>query len=86
VAPGDLVAARLRQAVPHLGCRRACKSVQNRLQGNYAADVRDYDAVHHHILDMLSAGIIRQFPQPLPLSGSTSPQLPSAMKPPTIAP
>jgi hypothetical protein len=39
---------------------------QHRLQGNYAADVRDYDAVHRHILrmaDMLSAGIIHQFPK-----------------------
>ena len=39
---------------------------QHRLQGQYAADVRDYDAVHRHILEMadvLSAGIIRQFPQ-----------------------
>jgi prophage DNA circulation protein len=38
---------------------------QHRLQGNFAADVRDYDAVHRHILemaDMLSAGIMRQFP------------------------
>jgi hypothetical protein len=39
---------------------------QNRLEGHYAADVRDYDAVHRHILkmaDMLSAGIIHQFAQ-----------------------
>ena len=38
---------------------------QHRLQGNFAADVRDYDAVHRHILEMadtLSAGIMRQFP------------------------
>ena len=38
---------------------------QHRLQGDFAADVRDYDAVHRHILemaDMLSAGIMRQFP------------------------
>jgi hypothetical protein len=36
-----------------------------RLQGNWAADVAAYDAVHRHILhmaDMLSAGIIKQFP------------------------
>jgi hypothetical protein len=39
---------------------------QHRLQGNFAADVRDYDAVHRHILEMadeLSAGIMRQFPK-----------------------
>jgi hypothetical protein len=38
---------------------------QNRLAGRYAADVRDYEAIHRHILemaDMLSAGIVRQFP------------------------
>jgi hypothetical protein len=37
----------------------------DRLQGHYAADVADYDAVHGEILqmaDMLSAGIIAQFP------------------------
>jgi hypothetical protein len=37
----------------------------HRLQGNYAADVRDYDAIHHHILlmaDMISDGIVAQFP------------------------
>ena len=38
----------------------------HRLTGNFAADVRDYDAVHAHILemaDMLSDGIIEQFPR-----------------------
>ena len=41
------------------------KEAVDRLGGNYAADVRDYDEVHHHILamaDALSAGIIKQFP------------------------
>jgi hypothetical protein len=36
-----------------------------RLQGNWAADVAAYDAVHRHILhmaDALSAGIVKQFP------------------------
>jgi hypothetical protein len=38
------------------------------LGGDYAASVADYDAVHSHILamaDMLSAGIIAQFPNQL---------------------
>ena len=42
------------------------KEAQDRLTGKFAADVRDYDAVHSHILEMadtLSAGIMRQFPQ-----------------------
>jgi hypothetical protein len=37
----------------------------HRLQGNYAADIRDYERIHRHILEMadtLSAGIIAQFP------------------------
>jgi hypothetical protein len=41
------------------------KEGQDRLAGRFAADVRDYEAVHRHILemaDMLSAGIVRQFP------------------------
>ena len=36
-----------------------------RLQGNWTADVAAYDAVHEHILhmsDLLSAGIVKQFP------------------------
>lgn len=39
---------------------------QHRLQGNFAADIRDYDAVHRHILEMadtLSDGIMSQFPK-----------------------
>jgi hypothetical protein len=38
---------------------------QDRLAGRFAADIRDYEAVHRHILamaDMLSDGIMRQFP------------------------
>jgi hypothetical protein len=41
------------------------KEAQDRLQGRFAADIRDYEAVHRHILEMadeLSTGIIRQFP------------------------
>jgi hypothetical protein len=39
---------------------------QHRLGGDFAADVRDCDAVHRHILEMadtLSDGIMRQFPK-----------------------
>ena len=35
------------------------------LTAEYAASVTDYEAIHHHILmmaDLLSAGIIAQFP------------------------
>ena len=38
----------------------------NRLTGKYAADVRDYDKIHKHILmmaDTLSQGVIKQFPR-----------------------
>lgn len=36
-----------------------------RLKGDFAADIRAYDEIHHHILvmaDTLSAGIVKQFP------------------------
>ena len=38
----------------------------NRLQGKYAADARDYDHIHTHILEMADAltnGIVKQFPR-----------------------
>ena len=38
----------------------------HRLQGNYAADVKDYDAIEQHAIvmaDALSGGIIAQFPE-----------------------
>ena len=38
----------------------------HRLGGEYQADVRDYEKIHDHILEMadsLSAGIIKQFPR-----------------------
>jgi len=41
------------------------KEAVDRLNGRYAADIRDYEAVHAHILemaDMLSDGIMKQFP------------------------
>jgi hypothetical protein len=37
----------------------------DRLAGDYAADIRDYEAIHRHILKMadeLSDGIVAQFP------------------------
>lgn len=42
------------------------KEASDRLQGNYTADIADYDQVHLEILqmaDMLSQGIINQFPK-----------------------
>jgi hypothetical protein len=42
------------------------KEAEDRLAGDYAADIRDYEVVHHHILTMadeLSSGIMRQFPR-----------------------
>jgi hypothetical protein len=77
-ANANQVADFLHSANPHAWSRRTMRSMmkthldqtlaeaQHRLQGRYADDVRDYDAVHHHILlmaDTLSAGIMRQFPQ-----------------------
>ena len=42
------------------------REAQARLKGDWAADIAAYDAVHLHILgmaDVLSAGIIKQFPK-----------------------
>jgi hypothetical protein len=42
------------------------QEAQARLGGNWAADIAAYDAIHQHILamaDVLSAGIISQFPR-----------------------
>jgi hypothetical protein len=41
------------------------KEATDRLGGNYAADIKAYDEVHHHILglaDTLTDGIVKQFP------------------------
>jgi hypothetical protein len=38
----------------------------DRLEGDYAADIRDYEQIHRHILmmaDTLSDGIVKQFPR-----------------------
>jgi len=42
------------------------QEAQARLGGNWAADIAAYAAIHQHILamaDVLSAGIISQFPE-----------------------
>ena len=76
-ANGNDIADFLHAANPHQWSRKAMrammkahldetlKEAQDRLAGNFPADIRDYEAVHHHILDMadmLSTGIMRQFP------------------------
>jgi hypothetical protein len=41
------------------------KEAQDRLGGRYAVDIRDYEVVHEHILEMadeLSDGIVKRFP------------------------
>ena len=77
-ANANQIADFLHAANPHAWSRTAMRAMmkthldqtlaeaQHRLNGDFAADVRDYDAVHRHILemaDMLSAGIMRQFPE-----------------------
>jgi hypothetical protein len=42
------------------------QEAQARIKGDWAADIAAYDKVHDHILgmaDVLSAGIVRQFPR-----------------------
>jgi hypothetical protein len=79
-ANGNDIADFLHSANPHQWSRadmrammkthldETLKEAQHRLAGNFDADVRDYEAVHRHILkmaDMLSTGIMRQFPRRL---------------------
>jgi hypothetical protein len=75
---GDEIADFLHKANPRHWSQKALRRMMkghldqtlseavDRLGGNYAADVRDYDEIHHHILrmaDTLSTGIIKQFPR-----------------------
>jgi hypothetical protein len=49
----------------------------HRLKGDYATDVKDYDAIERHILamaDILSDGIIAQFPQKFRAAKKTAPR------------
>lgn len=77
-ANGNQIADLLHSANPKSWSRATMRSMMkghldqtrseavNRLDGHYAADIRDYDRVHRHILmmaDALSAGIMHQFPQ-----------------------
>jgi hypothetical protein len=76
-ANGNEIADFLHEANRHNWPRKALRQMMkghldqtlreavHRLQGDYDADVHDYDEVHHHILvmaDTLSAGIVKQFP------------------------
>ena len=76
-ANADEIATFLHDANPHQWSLAELQSMMHdhldltlqeavdRLQGHYAADVADYDAVHGEILemaDMLSSGTIAQFP------------------------
>jgi hypothetical protein len=76
-ANADQIAGFLNKANPHnwglkpakammrMHLDETLKEAVDRLNGRFAADIRDYDSVHHHILkmaDMLSSGIIKQFP------------------------
>ena len=78
VQNADQIAATLHKVNPRnwkLGAMKAemhkhldltTQEAVTRLQGNWAGDVAAYDKVHRHILhmsDMLSAGIVKQFPK-----------------------
>jgi len=57
-------AATMREAM-HMHLDLTLREATARLHGDWAADIAAYDAVHRHILqlaDVLSDGIIRQFP------------------------
>ena len=53
------------KAEMHMHLKLTTDEAVARLQGNWTADVAAYDKVHRHILhmsDMLSDGIVKQFP------------------------
>jgi hypothetical protein len=75
---GDQIAGFLNQANPkHWDLERMSALMRGhldqtleeavaRLEGDFAADIRAYDEIHHHILvmaDTLSSGIVKQFPR-----------------------
>jgi hypothetical protein len=77
-ANGNEVADFLSKANPHHWPRKMMRKMMkehldqtlseavHRLGGDYTADIRDYEEIHHHILEMadtLSSGIIKQFPR-----------------------
>jgi hypothetical protein len=77
-ANGNEIADFLNRANPHHWSRREMRRMMrthldqtldeatHRLPGDYEADIRDYERIHQHILemaDMLSTGIIQQFPR-----------------------
>jgi hypothetical protein len=77
VANADEIAAFLNRANPrfwklrvitaemHMHLELTTDEVVARLQGDWAGDVAAYDAVHEHILhmsDLLSSGLVKQFP------------------------
>jgi hypothetical protein len=50
----------------HTHLNQTLAEATHRLKGDYAADVKDYDAIEQHIIgmaDVLSDGIVKQFPQ-----------------------
>jgi hypothetical protein len=75
---GEQIARFLNKANPRswkLGAQKAMmkehldqtlKEAADRLAGNFTADIRDYEAIHRHILEMadtISSGIVAQYPQ-----------------------
>jgi hypothetical protein len=63
--PGNWPRATLRAEMRH-HLDLTLQEAQARLRGDWAADIAAYDTIHEHILrmaDVLSGGIIRQFPE-----------------------
>jgi hypothetical protein len=63
--PGSWPRASLRAEMRH-HLDLTLQEAQARLRGDWAADIAAYESIHGHILrmaDMLSSGIIKQFPQ-----------------------